>query len=93
MKQTRGKQKLKLASNWMEHRINDSSFKRVSDEQEVNAHKVMIKLTKRILSLCMNSLQHGTGIVLQYLLGGNKSENSSYCQLPIQTLNVARKEH
>ena len=28
----------------------------------MNAHKVTIKLTKRMLSLCVNSLLHGTGI-------------------------------
>ena len=81
------------ASKQLDGTQNDSSFKIVSDEQEVNAHKVMIKLTKRMLSLCVNLLLHGIGIVLQHLLGGNKSANSSYCQLPILTLNVARKEH
>ena len=36
---------------------------------------------------------HGIGIVLKHLLGGNKCANSSYCQLLILTLKVARKEH
>ena len=95
MKHTRGmimKQKLKLASNWMEHRMTVVS-RGFQMNRKVNADKVMIKLTKRMLSLCVNSLLHGIGIVLQHLLGENKSENSSYCQLPILTLNVARKEH
>ena len=86
------KQKRKLASNWMEHRMTVVS-RGFQMNRKVNADKVMIELTKRMLSLCVNSLLHGIGIVLQHVLGENKSANSSYCQLPILTLNVARKEH
>ena len=94
MKQTRGmimKQKLKLASNWMEHRMTAVS-RGFYLNRKVNAHKVMIKLMKRMVSLCVNSLLHGIGIVLQHLLGGNKNANNSYCQLPILTLNVRCKK-
>ena len=68
----------------------DSSFKRVSDQQEIEAHK---RLMKRMFSLCVNSPLHGIGIVLPHLHGENKSTNNSNCQLPIPTLNVSGKEH
>ena len=74
------KQKLKLASNWMEHRMTVVS-REFQMNRKVNAHKVMIKLMKRMFSLCMNSLLCGIGIVLQHMLEGKKSANSSYCQL------------
>ena len=50
-KKTRGmirKQKLKIASTWMAGTQNDSSFKRVSDEQESEAHKNDDKTNKDI---------------------------------------------
>ena len=43
--------------------------------RKVKHTKMMIKM----FSLCVNSLLHGTGIVLQHLLGGYKSANNFHC--------------
>ena len=69
------KQKLKIASNW------------VSDEQESEAHKSDDKTNEE----CVNSLLHGIGIVLQRLLGGNKSANNSLRPTPNSNSECRKK--
>ena len=76
------KQKLNIASTWMEHRITAVS-RGFQMNRKVKHTKTMIKLIK-MFSLCMNSR---IGIVLQHLLGGNKSANNFIFLLPTPNSN------